>query len=248
MIRINNQASVAAAPNCVIFDLDDTLYPYAPSHAKAMETVREKAIQSIGLTAQQFDDAFTEARKQVKETLKGTASSHSRLLYFQRLLELVGLRSQALLALDLEQAYWRRFLDEAHLFHGVMEFLDDLRLNGTPIALVSDLTTQIQLRKLVYLGLDSHFEHIVTSEEAGKEKPDPSPFRLAMNKLGDVGSNIWMIGDNPVADIRGARACLNAVTFQKVHDGVRVGEAGDAPDVVFHEFSELRALFSRLVR
>ena len=33
----------------------------------------------------------------------------------------------------------------------------------------------------------------------------------------------WMIGDNPIADIMGAKK-LGGITFQKIHDGVKLGE------------------------
>ena len=79
------------------------------------------------------------------------------------MLEYMGLGSQILLSLDLEQTYWRTFLSHAILFNHVKELLDDLRLSSISTAVMTDLTTQIQFRKLVYFGLDSYFNFIVTS-------------------------------------------------------------------------------------
>lgn len=120
------------------------------------------------------------------------------------MLEIMGLGSQVLLALDFEQTYWRTFLSNAILFDDVKELLDDLRLLGIPTAIVTDLTAQIQFRKVVYFGLDQYFDYIVTSEEAGFDKPHPAPFTIALEKMRPKGNTIWMIGDNPVNDIRGA--------------------------------------------
>ncbi len=119
---------------------------------------------------------------QIKNRLKGTGSSHSRLLYLQRMLEILGLGSQVLLALDFEQTYWRTFLSNAILFDGVKELLEDIRLIGIPTAIVTDLTAQIQFRKIVYFGLEYYFDFIVTSEEARYDKPHEAPFKIAVEK------------------------------------------------------------------
>jgi len=128
----------------------------------------------------------------------------------------------------------------------VKELLDDLRLLGTPTAIVTDLTAQIQFRKVVYFGLDHCFDYIVTSEEAGFDKPHEAPFRIALEKMRPKGDCVWMIGDDSVTDMRGAREKINAVTLQKLHEGVVLGAEESAPDVAFDEFGELRRLLARL--
>jgi len=190
-------------PDAVLFDTDNTLYSYDPAHQAAMRAVRIKAARLFGIEQVKFDEAFETARKTVKGRLRDTASSHSRLLYFQQMLEIIGLGSQVLLALDLEQTYWRTFLSNAQLFEGIKDFLDDLRIASVPTAIVTDLTAQIQFRKIVYFGLDHYFDYIVTSEEAGCDKPHEAQFQLALEKMRPKGDRIWMIGDSPVNDIRG---------------------------------------------
>ncbi len=231
-------------PDAVLFDTDDTLYPYLPAHNAAMKAVQTKITQMFSISNEQFNIAFEQARKETKSRLKQTASSHSRLLYFQRMLEIFGLGSQFLLALDFEQTYWRTFLSNAVLFEGVKDFLDDLRLFGIPTAVVTDLSAQIQIRKIVYLGLDNYFDFIVTSEEAGYDKPHPDPFKIAVEKMQKNGGCIWMIGDSPVNDIDGARKAVSAVTIQKVHEGVEIGKGVYQPDAIIREFESLRKLFN----
>jgi putative hydrolase of the HAD superfamily len=121
-----------------------------------------------------------------------------------------------------------------------------LRLNSVPTAIVTDLTAQIQFRKIIYFGLDHYFDCIVTSEEAGQEKPHAAPFQLALEKIQPKGSIIWMIGDNSEKDIGGAKVAINAVTFQKMHPGVELGMAANSPDCSFEDFSELRSLLQTI--
>lgn len=245
-MKINNHERLTRLPDAFLFDTDNTLYPYDPAHLAAQSAVRKKVTETFSISKDDFEKAFNEARTQVKKRLKHTASSHSRLLYLQRMLEIMGLGSQVLLTLDFEQTYWRTFLSNAVLFDGVKELLEDIRLLGIPTAIVTDLTAQIQFRKVVYFGLDHYFDYIVTSEEAGFDKPHEAPFHIALEKMRPKGDCIWMIGDNPVNDIRGARERINAVTLQKIHAGVEVGTDINTPDVIFNDFGELRAMLARL--
>lgn len=246
-MNILNPQRLTRLPDAFLFDTDNTLYPYDPAHAAAMQAVRRKVASTFSITEADFDMAYGEARQQIKHRLEHTASSHSRLLYLQRMLEIMGLGSQVLLALDFEQTYWRSFLSNAVLFDGVKDVLDDIRLLGIPTAIVTDLTAQIQFRKVVYFGLDHYFDYIVTSEEAGHDKPHEAPFQIAIEKMRPKGDRIWMIGDNPVNDILGAREKINAVTLQKIHPGTPAGTDGCAADVIFKDFKELRVLIASLV-
>lgn len=245
-MKINNHQRFTHLPDGFLFDTDNTLYPYEPAHSAAQSAVRDKVTKTFSISQGDFDKAFNQARIDVKSRLKHTASSHSRLLYLQRMLEIMGLGSQVLLALDFEQTYWRTFLSNAVLFDGVKELLDDIRLLGIPTAIVTDLTAQIQFRKVVYFGLDHYFDYIVTSEEAGFDKPHEAPFQIALEKMRPKGDCIWMIGDNPVNDIRGGREKINAVTLQKIHAGVDVGTDLNTPDATFNNFNELRKMIARL--
>ncbi|MFT6642227.1 MAG: HAD superfamily hydrolase (TIGR01549 family) [Flavobacteriaceae bacterium] len=246
MIKIYSQERFNHLPDAILFDTDNTLYHYDPAHSAAQQAIRAKVSNTFSISPDVFDKAFEEAKLQVKARLKHTASSHSRLLYLQRMLEIMGLGSQVLLALDFEQTYWRTFLSNAVLFDDVKELLDDLRLLGIPTAIVTDLTAQIQFRKVVYFGLDHYFDYIVTSEEAGHDKPNEAPFQIALEKMRPKGNCVWMIGDNPVTDISGGRESIGAVTLQKIHDGVTKGVGSNKPDAGFNHYSELRELFVRI--
>lgn len=245
-MKILSPSRFNSLPDAILFDTDNTLYAYEPAHIAAQKATRDKAVSIFSINPDEFDKAFNEARLQIKARLNGTASSHSRLLYFQRMLELMGLGSQVLLALDFEQTYWRTFLSNAILFDGVKDLLDDIRLLSIPTAIVTDLTAQIQFRKVVYFGLDHYFDYIVTSEEAGFDKPHAAPFKLAIEKMQPKGTTIWMIGDNSKNDIHGAREKVNAVTLQKIHSGVLLGHGDAEPDAFFNKFSELSALLAKL--
>ena len=225
----------------MLFDLDNTLYAYDPAHKAGMLAVYEKALRKIGIAPDEFKKAFDAARSEIKKQLGKTASSHSRLLYFQRTLEHLEFRSQILLSLELEQTYWGNYLASSEVNPGVFEFLDQLARANIPRVLVTDLTSQIQFRKLVYMDLDQRFEYVVTSEESGNDKPDPAGFDIALSKLGSSlpeEPTIWMIGDNVKSDIEGAKNGVNASTIALKS---ALGEEGNNPsiDMTFDEFDDL---------
>ncbi len=243
---VKNSDKFTRIPDAFLFDTDNTLYLYDSPHKEAMQSVQKKLQKEFNVEGKEFYELYYKVREDVKNRTSGTAASHSRLIYFQLLLEAMGLGSQVLVALELEQIYWRSFLNKAQLFENVIELLDDIRLLGIPTAVVTDLTAQIQFRKLVYFGLDSCFDYVVTSEEAGFDKPNPAAFQLALEKLEPKGNCIWMIGDNHVNDIQGARESVNAVTIQKLHSGVVEGTAATSPDASFSNFIELREFLAKL--
>ena len=201
-----------------------------------------KVEKLLGIEKKIFREAFNEARKEIKNRLGNVASSHSRLLYMQKTIEKLELGTRILTTLDLEQTYWRTFLNGSNLFPGVIEFIHLLKSKGIATANITDLTAQIQFRKLVYFGIDELFDYVVTSEEAGKDKPDIRPFEVVIEKLGVKPKNIWMIGDNPDTDMLGAGK-IGMIKIQKKHNGVKVVNNGLAkPDYIFREYNELHSL------
>ncbi|ACT60877.1 HAD family hydrolase [Hirschia baltica] len=246
-MNILNEAILDEEPACVLLDLDNTFYAYDDAHAAGTEAAREFAETQLKISRANFDRCFEDARDEIKQRLGKAASSHHRLLYFQRTIEKAGLATQSFAALQMEQAYWGAFLNAASLFPEALEFLDDLRIAGIPTVIVTDLTAQIQHRKILFFGINKFVDWMVTSEEAGADKPDKAIFHLALAKIGGVEGAVWMIGDSPDKDIAGAKNALKGCfTIQKLHEGIQEGLEGDEkPDANFKKFSELRGLIAR---
>ena len=247
MLKINQPTLFNMIPDGILFDTDNTLYPYDPAHLKAMSALKLKISNTLNVSEKDIEKNFNQARSEVKILLKNSAASHSRLLYIQRMLEFFGLGSQVLLALDFEQTYWRVFLSEARLFPGLEKFLEELRLFQVPMAIVTDLTAQIQFRKMVYFELDHYFDYIVTSEEVGYDKPHRLPFEISLKKMNlHKKQNIWFIGDNPKNDIEGAKRHINATTLQKIHQGVTKATGRYKADLEFTDFKDLIKLINQI--
>lgn len=228
-------------PTIIVLDLDDTLYDYDAAHHVAMDAVQRKTAQLLNIDKKTFFDYFAKARDEVKKQLGPTAASHSRLLYFQRFLECLSHKTQVAMTLNLEQTYWRAFLIQAVLFDGVKDFLFDAKSMGIKLAVLTDLTAEIQFRKLIHFGLEEYIDFVVTSEEALYDKPHAKPFEILKHKLELTGKEaIWFVGDHPVADVQGAKEHLGAIVFQRKKSGTDCAKQVCKPDVSFSHFSELR--------
>jgi putative hydrolase of the HAD superfamily len=188
----------------VLLDLDGTLYAYEPCHQAGLDACA--ALDGQALEPEEFKLAYRKHRTMVTQRLQPQGSCRSRLLAFQSLFESLGCSQAFSLALEYERQYWSHFIDAMRLAPSADELLHRCRDAGIRCCVVTDMTAQIQIRKLAQLGISKKIDFLVTSEEAGAEKPDARIFELALEKLGVSPGRAVMIGDNQAKDIDGASA------------------------------------------
>ncbi len=199
----------------VAFDLDNTLYDYDICHKKAMEKLEIAVFQKYGIPRAQFYDTFKEAKKIIKRRLGETGASHNRLLYIQTFLELIK-EPPVNGALELYNIYWDTVLEHMTLFPYVNPLFEKLKQNKIKIAILTDLTAHIQHRKIIKLGLEKKLDYLVTSEEAGQEKPSAKMFHLLLQKTGYTFKEIVVLGDDWEKDIEGAQKIgIYSILFTK---------------------------------
>lgn len=187
----------------VIFDIDGTLYSYAKNDKIAIPKLCTLAKKILDVDEEIFLKAYFEARRIVKEQLTDGGSRHSRILFLQTTLELLG-KNSFLHILKLYDCYWNNFLAGMKPFEGAVEFIRKLKENGIKISLCTDMTAQIQYRKIQQLGLSNLIDFMVSSEETGLEKPAPIMFELALKKMGISADEAAYFGDSLDRDIEGA--------------------------------------------
>jgi len=121
---------------------------------------------------------------------------------------------------------------------GAQEAVLRLHALGYKLGLVTNGRTPFQEQCFAALGLDHLFADIVVSEAVGHRKPDREIFMLACRNLHIEPTAAIFVGDNPVADIQGARA----VGMYTIYiPGVFGPHCADA-DAVCDRFSELPRL------
>lgn len=188
-----------------VFDLDNTIYDYDKCDRYAMNVLKNSCMDAYGISAGKFEALYGQAKKAVKGRLGDAAASHNRMLYVQNFLELLK-EKPAGRALELYGIYWDAMLERMEPYGYVLPLLQELARRKIRTAVLTDLTAHIQHRKIRKLGIAQYVDVLVTSEEAGKEKPDGAAFGLVLEKLKLPPGQVVMIGDSREKDIRGAEA------------------------------------------
>jgi len=187
----------------VIFDLDDTLYDYTSAHATALKRLSSYVMANLGLSRERFDALHREAYHRLEERLGSCAAIHNRLIRFQTLLEITG--KPIAHAPEMENLYWSTLLDVIRPMPGAVETMGSLRLMGLTVGVGTNMTANWQFAKLKRLGLMAYVDYIVTSEEAGVEKPDGRFFALCAEKARCAPEECAFVGDSLEGDALGAR-------------------------------------------
>jgi putative hydrolase of the HAD superfamily len=74
-----------------------------------------------------------------------------------------------------------------------------------PLALVTNGAARLQRAKLAGTALEAYFSAVIVSEEVGIGKPDPAPFRAALDELQLAPGEVVMVGNDADRDVAGAR-------------------------------------------
>jgi len=180
----------------ILLDLDDCLYDYSTAHKIGLKTALGQLSLRLGIDTKSVEQQYEWSRQQVKSVLGSTASSHSRLLYFKRTLEAFGLGARIDLALELETSYWGAFIRNMMVSEGSVEFLEVAREVGVPVFIVTDLTLQVQIRKLISLEILPYLSGVLSSEEVGLDKPSAGFAEQLTARFEADLTKTWVIGDD----------------------------------------------------
>jgi HAD superfamily hydrolase (TIGR01549 family) len=222
-----------AWPKAILFDLDDTLWPIAPTILQAEETLFAWLREHAPRVAERFTiDTLRQARL---EMLAQQPELN---------LDLGKLRRAGLLA-----AFEHAGEDPAKVEHAMTQFFaarnavipyDDvvpglIRLRDK--VLVGSISNgNADLRTI---GLSHHFKVSVAAHELGVAKPDAAIFLAACRELGVAPEDAVYVGDDVLLDVQGAqRAGLRAVWMNRT-GSTRHLEHEVVPDATVRDFDEL---------
>lgn len=228
----------------VLFDLDDTLYgDFATCDRLGLQAAGRYVAQAAGLDASQAAEAMHRGRLMLRDTCKDEPESHDRVLFAKWGLESMGVNPIPY-AEGMHAAYWETVLHTMERREGVFELLTRLKEANIPVGICTNMLADIQIRKLCLLGLADICGTLITSEEAGLDKPHAPIFQLAVNRLGVPAQETLMVGDNFNHDVRGALAAGLQAMWLNVH-GQPVPVA-DTPAYIASDFPDAARQILRL--
>tara|TARA_Y100000992_G_scaffold238905_1_gene169630 strand:- start:131 stop:784 length:654 start_codon:yes stop_codon:yes gene_type:complete len=188
----------------VLLDIDNTIYHYESCHNYSLNILLSQVSNIVSNSKKEVEEQFMKSRQIVNEQLCGTASSHSRFLYVQLTLEFFLGKTAFYHTLKMEKLYWDTFLSKMIIDDKAFNFINQCNNKKIPICCVTDLTAEIQFKKILKLNVEEKIKFIVSSEEAGTEKPCKKIFDLALKKMKLNYKDVIMVGDSTSKDITGA--------------------------------------------
>ena len=191
----------------VIFDIDDTIYNYEKGHEEGMHCLCLYAKEHLQIEPEEFRRAYKEMNQEIAKRLgRDNAAIHSRSIRLQNLLERWG-KPLFPHVKAMYHAYWDTLLKESAPEPGAIACMQELKNMGIAIGIGTDMTAMIQYEKLETFGFAPYISHMVTSQEAGVEKPHPDFMALCIKKSGVLPKECVFLGDNFKKDACGASAC-----------------------------------------
>jgi len=144
---------------------------------------------------------------------------------------------------EVEDMFWQYFMENIEVYDGVYETLEMIRKSGVKVAIISDGSFSLRIKKAQAAKLLDHIDQVFASEEVIFEKPFGALFTLALSRLGVDSKQAIMLGNNFKNDIRGAQLVgIRAGMFDPPTDGNPEGQDSQIrviPDFVINEFSGL---------
>lgn len=162
---------------CVVFDLDDTLYKEVEFVKSGFHTVAKH----FGNEGAELD--MLEQWRQGHNAFKWLIQSHCLSADIQDLLYI-----------------YRSHIPLINLDKSSIYVLEHIKNSGGKIGIITDGRSITQRNKIKALGLYRwiHYDDVVISEEFGSAKPDKANYEYFMSKY--PGMKYLYIGDNPEKD------------------------------------------------
>lgn len=183
----------------LLFDLDDTLFDFGMTEKNAlhnlfMEYGLPNGVKDYLPSYKAISKVLWDDLEQGRTTLANIKVERFKQLFLEQ-------------ALDIDaEVFGHKYIEnlgkEVHMIEGVEEMLSNLA--GCRFAVLTNGFTIAQHARIGGSSLKDLFEIIITSEEAGYQKPQPEIFEYILDKLNVTDkSRVLMIGDSLSSDIQG---------------------------------------------
>lgn len=173
----------------VVFDLDDTLISESHYQKSAQDAVFLHLQNLAGISLEKIKSESEIAEKAPRDQ------------YFQRLLPRLGLTASSQMVSDLINVH-RGHLPSISWYPDVLPTLEQLRLRGFKLGVITDGYAVAQHQKLQAVKAAEYFDAIVVSDDLGREywKPHQKTFLTMASQLGVEAQEMMYVGDNPEKD------------------------------------------------
>jgi putative hydrolase of the HAD superfamily len=234
-------------PRAILFDLDDTILSYGAWPLLLQEVVEDFAMETQPFTARQLSAHLEPALLRFWADITLSAPWRQRVAEGRRHVireVFAGLAGRApALTQEIADRVAARFNSameqQIKPFPSAEEVVAKLRACGIKLSIVTNGAAKLQRAKIERFALAQYFDQIQIEGEAGFGKPDARAYQHAMESLGVLPHETWMVGDNLVWEVE---APQQLGIFAVWHDHLGAGLPADGhvkPDLIVRDLSEL---------
>jgi HAD superfamily hydrolase (TIGR01509 family) len=146
---------------------------------------------------------------------------------------------------EVKEASFRERAHELEPLPGLLDFMEEGKSRCLSLALVTNAPEENVEAILLALELGEFFDEVVLSDEVGPVKPDPAPYRAALDKLGVRPKEALAFEDSTSGIASSGAAGIPTVGIASTQEPEKLLEAGAF--VVAKDFTdpELRELLNR---
>jgi HAD superfamily hydrolase (TIGR01509 family) len=127
---------------------------------------------------------------------------------------------------DAKEASFRERAHELEPLPGLLDFMEEAKNRGLSLALVTNAPEENVEAILLALELGVFFDEVVLSEEVGPVKPDPAPYRAALDKLGIAPEEALAFEDSTSGIASAVGAGIPTVGIASTQDPEKLLQAG----------------------
>ena len=205
----------------IIFDMDGTLVDTEPCNTEIEK--RQFRLNQLLISEEEHQKYLGTASEAMWREI---AERHALLIPVEHLIE----------QNNVESLQYFSELNEIPVMPGLIDLLEYLRIKRYPMAVASSSNPEIIELILSRTNLKKYFQVIVSTQEAGKSKPEPDVFLLAAQKLGIKRENCLVVEDSENGIKAAHAANMSCVAYQSPGVDPKTQKEADA---IFKSFSQL---------
>ena len=136
--------------------------------------------------------------------------------------------------------YGQNIAQHTRLYPGVAETLDQLTDDGFRLTVCTNKPEGLAQVLLVELGIRDRFGALIGADTLPVRKPDPRPYRAAVEAAGGTVENSFLVGDTETDRKTAAAAGVKVALVSFGPEGGAISRL--APDALIDSYAELPAL------
>ncbi len=195
----------------VFFDWFNTLVHYEPPRQELYTRILQElgisvTLKKLMLGIQSADKYFLEENARLAVAQRNPQEQAEVHIRYQNIvLTGAGIKAERELSLKLMKRMMQLFQGlKMVIFDDVIPTLKNLKERGLTTGLLTNASKNV-LALQSELGLEPYLNFVITSKEAGADKPEPPIFLAALERAGVKASESVHVGDHYNVDVTGAR-------------------------------------------